>query len=242
MTVGTNQQNDNKNYHRDICYQASERHFANIFQRRINLVGKYSSKAGKVLEIGSSTGVMLSLFQKLGWEVLGIEVSRASASKSQEKGIATIVDYFEKVRLLNQSFDLVILNHTLEHLTSPIEVLQKVNRLLKENGLLLIDVPNFGSISSSIYKGNWPYLLPNEHLWHFTDKAFQKILPQVGFEIIKFSHPSGVWDYGNPWLELWQSLSTLKKRFLTDFFTLVPSLLVTLLGKGTALTVIARKK
>ena len=205
-------------------------------------MGKYSSKAGKVLEIGSSTGVMLSLFQKLGWEVLGIEVSLASARKSQEKGIVTIIDYFEKVRLPNQSFDLVILNHTLEHLISPIEVLQKVNKLLKKDGLLLIDVPNFGSLSAKIWGGNWPYLLPQEHLWHFTDKALKKMLPKLRFKILRLSYPSGIWDYGNPWLELWQSFFTLKMRFFTNFLTLIPALVVTLLGKGTSLTVIASKK
>lgn len=239
-TVGIGSQKGN--YHRDEYYQSSEKQFANIFTRRVNLIKRYFPQPGRVLEIGSSTGVMLSLLKKIGWEVVGIEPSQVSADVSSKKGIKTVIGYFEKIKLADQSFDLVILNHTLEHMTSPIDVLQKVKRILRSDGVLFIDVPNFSSLSVSIYKNKWPYLLPQEHLWHFTDKAFKRILPQLGFKIFKFSCPSGIWDYGNPWLELWQSFSTFKKRFFSNLLTLIPSLMVTVLGKGTGLTVIARKE
>lgn len=238
-SLGTVKQEES--YHRDECYHVSEKQFTNIFGRRIHLIEKYFPQPGKILEIGSSTGVMLSLFQKLGWKVLGIEPSTEAAVQAKKRGISTTADYFEKVNLDDQSFDVVILNHTLEHLPSPRDVLQKVSRILKKGGVVLIDVPNFGSLSSQIYGSRWPYLLPQEHFWHFTDQSLQKLLTSSGFQILETAHPSGIWDYGDPGLELWQSLTTFKKRFFSDLATAVPSLLVTILGKGTNLTVVAQK-
>lgn len=229
-------------YHRDEVYAGEREQFTNIFKRRTNLIKKYAKNPGKVLEIGSSTGTMLSVFKKEGWKVLGIEVSPKAADFAIKSGIPTVKSTFEKTSLPRESFDVVIINHTLEHLELPEDILEKVYGLLKMGGLILIDVPNFGSFSAGFLKGRWPYLLPQEHRWHFTFDALKQILSRSGFEVLESSMPSGIWDYGNPLLELWQSFRGGKKRFFKDFITAIPSLLLTLLGKGTSLTVLARKK
>ena len=136
----------------------------------------------------------------------------------------------------------MIINHTLEHLESPKDVIKKVNSLLKKDGLILIDVPNFGSLSAQMQKNKWLYLLPEEHRWHFTEEGIERLLSDNGFKVIEKFMPSGVFDYGSPMLELWQALKGGKKRFFKDLFMAVPALILTMTGKGTSLTVLARKK
>lgn len=229
------------NYHRDEFYIQDRKQFENIYQRRVNLIKSYHKKPGKVLEIGSSAGLMLFQLKNMGWEVLGVEPSKKAAHFSKKLAIPTLLNTFEGAKLPQNTFDVVIINHTLEHLSSPEKVLEKVHKILKSGGLCLIDVPNFGSLSAKIYGSKWPYLLPEEHLWHFTYQALEKLLKKTGFEIIYSEMPSGIWDYGNPLLELWQAFTGLKKRFFNDFLTALPTFFLFKFNLGTSLTILARK-
>lgn len=228
-------------YHRDEVYLKESRQFQNIFQRRANIINIFHPKPGKVLEIGSSTGLLLSILQKQGWEVLGIEISTQAALFAQKQGIPTLTVPIEKVKLSPNSFDVIVINHTLEHLQNPNQVIEQVHFLLKDKGIFLVDVPNFGSFFARVFKGSWSLLLPNEHLWHFTFSSLSKLLQNHGFEVLDRSSPSGIWDYGNPLQEVWQSLIGLKKRFFKNIITMGPSWVVSLLNVGTTLTVVSRK-
>lgn len=228
-------------YHRDGVYIGEREQFANIFKRRVELLKKYFKSPGMALEIGSSTGTMLSILKKEGWVVQGVESSPKAARYALEHGIPTIYSTFEGASLPKKSYDAVIINHTLEHLESPEEVIAKVYGLLKTDGIILIDVPNFGSLSAGFKKNNWPYLLPSEHKWHFTEEGLEKLLNKTGFKVLEKFKPSGIFDYQNPGLELWQAFRGLKKRFIIDIVTAIPSLFITIIGKGTSLTVLARK-
>lgn len=241
MGATLNPQVQKGRYHRDEVYINETSQFRNIFSRRVKLVTAFKKNPGKILDIGSSTGAMLDLFKKRGWEVLGIEPSSISADYAISRGVKTIKEKFEKANLEKNSFDAVVLNHTLEHLPDPEGVLSRIHKVLKNGGILLIDVPNFGSLSSKIYKGKWPYLLENEHLWHFNEKSLRKILEKNGFRVLKTTMPSGIWDYGSPVKELFSAFFGFKKRFFSDILTLIPSFILSILKKGTCLTVVAKK-
>lgn len=226
-------------YHRDETYIEEEKLFRNIFLKRVNIISKLK-KPGKILEIGCSTGIMLSLLQREKWQVKGVELSVKAAEIANKRGIQVLTQDFMKVKI-SEKFDVVILNHTLEHLENPAEVIKKINNLLSPGGLLYIDVPNFGGLSSKLMGKNWPMLLPNEHLWHFTEESLRILLQNLGFKIIFIERASGIWDYGNPFSGIWLSLINLKKRFFGEIITALPSWIVTKLGIGSDLMIIAKK-
>lgn len=226
-------------YHRDESYIKEEKLFENIFMKRVNIILKFKNQ-GKVMEIGSSTGVMLSLLKKKGWEVIGVEVSEKAARVARKKGLRIIQMPFEEINI-NEKFDLIIFNHTFEHLKNPKEILEKAHSMLAGNGLLYIDLPNFGGITATILGIRWPMLLPSEHLWHFTYKALKLLLTDLGFKIIFVERASGVWDYGNPWKGILVSLLKFKKRFFTESLTAIPSWVVSKVGMGSDLMIIAKK-
>lgn len=226
-------------YHRDDTYIGEELLFNNIFQKRVNKIINFK-KNGRVLEIGCSTGLMLSILSKKGWEVTGIEISKEAADVAMKRGIQVYTEPFENIEL-SQKFDLIILNHTLEHLENPKKVLEKAHSLLTKNGLLYIDVPNFGGLSAFIQKGDWSLLLPNEHLWHFTEKALNILLAELKYKIIYTEKASGIWDLENPLKELLSSLVNFKRRFFNELITALPSFLISKIGIGSDLMVIAKK-
>lgn len=226
-------------YHRDAVYIKEEKQFKNIFEKRVGIILRFK-KTGKALEVGSSTGVFLSLLKEKGWEVQGVEPSLA-AGAAEKNGIPTLNTTFEKAELKSDTFDLVIFNHVLEHMNNPVEILQKTNQVLKKDGAILIDVPNFASLSAKIWGSNWRYILPKEHRWHFTPKSLTALLEKSGFKIVYWETHSGIWGYGNPLKEIWQAFTGRKKRFFTDIFTAIPALITTNLRLGTGLIVLAKK-
>lgn len=226
-------------YHRDEVYLKNQDQFRNIFKITFKKVLKYKKK-GRVLEIGSSTGLLLELFQKSGWIVQGVEPSEKSSMYSKKLGIPTIIETFEKAQI-KEKFDVIILNHVLEHLENPAKALEKAHSLLDIGGIIVINVPNAGSLSARIYGDSWEYLLPNEHLWQFTPPALFKLLNNAGFKVVEWSATSGIWEYDNPVLEVWQSFIGFKKRLFRNLFTAIPSWLITQAKLGTGLSIIARK-
>lgn len=227
-------------YHRDEVYIEEEELFRNIFQKRVRIINKLI-KPGKVLEVGCSTGLFLYLLKEKGWQTTGIEISKLSAEAARRRGMEIIAQKFEKVDF-SEKFDLIIFNHTLEHLEDPIGILRKVKRLLLPKGYLYIDLPNFGGFSAKLFRTKWSLLLPEEHLWHFTEKALKLLLKDLEFKIIYTNKSSGIWDYNNPHKGLYKSITGFKKRFFKEIFTAVPSLILSRMGKGSDLMVIARKK
>ncbi len=227
------------NYHRDDTYISEENLFRNIFEKRVNIISRFISQ-GKVLEVGCSTGLMLSLFKDKGWQVLGVEISKKSAEKALQLGIKVETKSFEDINF-NEKFDLIIFNHTLEHLDDPKGVIKKAVSLLNKEGILYIDLPNFGGLSANLQKGNWPLLLPSEHLWHFTYLSLKKILKENNTKIVFNERASGLWDLNNPYKELLIAFLTLKKRFVIEIITAIPSFILTKFKVGSDLMVIAKK-
>lgn len=229
-----------KNYYRDKTYQEEESHFKNIFQKRVDILKELAPKKGRVLEIGCSTGTMLDIFKERGYETWGVEPS-ASSTIAKSKGHKIIKGYFEKSKIPANHFDMVIANHTLEHMENPLKVLQKINTILKPQGILLIDVPNAGGLSSKILKDKWPYRLPKEHKSQFTKQSLSKIFKEAGFEVIHFESRSGIFEFANPFKEIWESLIHGKKRFFTDILNIPYDTFVTFFDAGDSMTLVGRK-
>lgn len=230
-----------ENYHRDEDYQKFEKMFGNIFLKRFNLIKRYVKGTGKVLDIGCSTGVFLKLFKDKGYEVWGVEPSE-SGGVAKERGIKISRTTFEKAKLSSNYFDVIILNHTLEHVTNPVNVLKKVKIILKDSGIVLVDVPNFGSLSSKIFGPYWQFLTPEEHLFHFTPETLKKVFEKAGLTVIHEESRSGLFEFADPFVELWDALTTFKKRFFTDLITFPYSLIATWLNMGDSMSIVGTKK
>lgn len=221
------------NYHRDEDYLKNESMFKNIFQKRFNLIKSHSrSGISTVLDVGCSNGVFLDLFS--GSETWGVEPSKI-ADRAERKGHMVLNTFFEQAKLPENYFDLVIMNHVLEHMDNSAVVLTKAYKLLKPNAILFVDVPNIGGLGSKILDKHWPYLLPKEHKHQFTKGSLTKLLEENGFKVLHWESRSGIFEFANPIRELG------RKRFLLDLFAIPYSLTATLLGMGDSMSFVAKK-
>lgn len=229
---------DYTKYHRDREYQENEKLFKNIFKKRHNLILRFIKNPKRVLDIGCSNGIFLDLFKDS--ETWGVEPSGIVQS-TKNKVHRIINQYFEDTKLPENYFDLVIMNHTLEHVKDADLVLNKIYKILKKDGILFIDVPNAGGLGSLIFGNNWSYRLPQEHTYQFTKKSLSKKLLDNKFKILHWESRSGLFELADPLLDLWLSLVSFKKRFFTNLITFPYTLFATLLNMGDSMSFVSRK-
>lgn len=145
-------------------------------------------KKGKLLEIGSGEGFILELFEKNGFEVLGIEPSEKNVELINEKLSKGKCKhgFVEDKFIDDKKFDVIIMSHVLEHVIDSREILEKLKNVLSDQGYLFIEVPNCGSkkyLEESI--------LTQPHIHHFTKQSIQKLLESLELKIIKVNTLNG---------------------------------------------------
>jgi len=86
-----------------------------------------------------------------------------------------------------RSFHLITLWHVLEHLADPGPVLQQLSGLLAPGGLLVIAVPNIGSLQARLFGANWFHLDLPRHLWHFSPWSLEPLWRSAGLQSVSES-------------------------------------------------------
>lgn len=156
----------------------------------------------KVLDVGCFDGRDSLLIKNNQNEVIGMDKMQSALKKANQKGIKTYCLDLEKDDwpIENNYFDIVLACDIIEHLFDPDSFLDKINRSLKQNGLLIMTTPNLASVGRRILLllGKNPYIeiskyqavniaLPVGHLRYFTKDGLLKILNYHGFKIEKIT-------------------------------------------------------
>jgi SAM-dependent methyltransferase len=103
-----------------------------------------------VAELGSGLGFNLEVFAGDS-RIVGIEGLSAAADSATSRGIQTIVaDLADPVPLESGKYDLVLCVDVLEHLLDPAHCVEEAHRILKPDGLLVVNVPNHFSLSGRL--------------------------------------------------------------------------------------------
>ena len=131
-----------------------------------------------MLDIGASAGVLLQAFhQAFACRMTGVEPGDAYRAFAEQKGITMFPSVEALTAADPERFDLVSLSHVLEHLPDPVGMLRLIReKLLSEDGLLLLEVPNFYAHDS--------YELA--HLACYTPHTLREALRQAGYEVVHF--------------------------------------------------------
>lgn len=141
---------------------------------------KKKNKNISILDYGCGNGSFLHFLKKKNYKNLyGYELNLEKTSK-------TNIVFYDSIKKINKKFDLITLNHVLEHVVNPVKKLKFLsNMLLKNSGKLIIEVPN-----SSVYEsfGIKPGNYVKEHFNQFTIKSLYNcaIQANLSFEMAVF--------------------------------------------------------
>jgi len=139
----------------------------------------------KVLDIGCGDGYFLKKAKGFGCICYGTEYHDALINRlrAQEiKASLKMEDFQKDVKSDQDKFDVIRFNWVLEHVARPQDMLVQARKLLKDNGELIIGVPNFNT-PSRVFKEYFQMHIP-QHRQLFTKKSLRKMLEACGFRVV----------------------------------------------------------
>ncbi len=134
-----------------------------------------------VLDVGAGGGEFVYLMDKLGYDVNGIEPNEGYGTFARDTfGLSIQIGFIQQADLQNSSYNVVTMHHVLEHLDDPFAVLQKLHRAIREEGFLIIEVPNIEAVCSGPKSR-----FHSAHLYNFNRQNLETMGRRAGFLIYK---------------------------------------------------------
>jgi len=208
-------------------------YFSNIRKDLINLIDA-NAKDLKILEVGAAYGETLYYLKQNGIaaEVVGVDIFEDTKNKQNYKPLDRFIfGDIEKIELPEyiQHFDLILLPDVLEHLFEPKSVLETLKKYLKEDGKIIVSMPNiryYSALYKIVFKGDFKYeesgIFDYTHVRFYCRKNIQELLETAGYKVIK--QESSIKNYQGKSLSKLINLITLgifEEFFSTQYFFVV---------------------
>lgn len=162
----------------------------------------------RLLDIGYGSGYLLRTAHTHGFQVYGLETSRALTSKLDSFfGQRLAVGHLGVDPIPWGSFDVVVMTHVLEHLADPLPVLGHILEALNPGGVLYVAVPDSGSWQFRIFGKEWDAVNPVAHYQFFSETSLTRALRDAGFaSTTRMRMPPLTGALRQRWMTLFRSL------------------------------------
>ena len=150
-------------------------------------------KKSKIIDLGCYCGLLLDSFKEIGYENLyGVEMQPQAfnIARSKHKNIfnTTLENFSEKSKYWNK-FDLIIASGLIEHLRDPNDLIKLANKLLKNNGIMVVQTPYSDTFLAKVLGKFWPPYSAPEHIHYFSRKSLTHLLKNNNLTVLHcFSH------------------------------------------------------
>lgn len=203
-------------------YLENQHHLKNQGRKYSQILNKHHSQ-GRLLDVGSAAGFMLKGFVDDGWIGTGIEPNRSMHKHASQQLKLDIHHGTFDSYASDQPFDAITIVQVLSHLPDPRSALEKANRLLRTDGLLLIETWNRKSLTARLFGRKWHQYNPPSVLHWYTRNELSELLQKSGFEVIQQGRPTKWISIGNGAALLRHSMrESLMGRIATAPLKLVP--------------------
>ena len=156
---------------------------------------------GRALDIGCGTGFALIALRNLGFAAEGVDIDPGQIAECKKLGlqadVCSNVERFLEER--EQTYSMVLMLDLLEHIPVHLQValVRKVYRSLVPGGMVVVQVPNAGSILASRYR-----YIDFTHYCSFTEHSLRFLLMNGGFNELIIP---GATPQPRPSLRLWRA-------------------------------------
>jgi 2-polyprenyl-3-methyl-5-hydroxy-6-metoxy-1,4-benzoquinol methylase len=174
-------------YYRDVIRAAGlspEMHTFRQAQFR-EFVSRYSLSGRKVIEIGCGRGEYLTVLRDVGVDAYGLEHLAESVAACVANGLAVTQGFIEREdqAVPGAPFNAFMILNFLEHLPEPNETLRGIWHNLVDDGLGMVEVPNF----DMVFRERQFAEFMSDHLLYFGAATLTTTLETNGFEVLECS-------------------------------------------------------
>ncbi|GGI46248.1 hypothetical protein GCM10008018_16170 [Paenibacillus marchantiophytorum] len=180
---------------------------------------------GKTLEIGSGPGAFVQMLKSVGFDSKGLELSPWVAKYGRiTHGVDIINSKIEDVSEGLDLKDVVVMMDVLEHFTDPVESIKHALKIIKNDGIIVIQTPCYNHMSyQEMIATNDSFLIQlkdQEHLYLFSTEGLTILLESFGFKYINFIDP--LFPYDMFLIASAEELTQTSSEQVTDFLQSKP--------------------
>jgi SAM-dependent methyltransferase len=135
---------------------------------------------GPVLDVGAGDGTLLDALARRGRAATGLERDSRRPDVRDESPAQ-----------MSGEWAAVVFWHSLEHLPEPGDAIRQAARLLSPGGVVVVAMPNAGSLQAQAFGDRWLHLDPPRHLVHLEAGALRAGLEGNGLKVERESHIRG---------------------------------------------------
>jgi SAM-dependent methyltransferase len=149
------------------------------------------NRSSRILDLGCGAGQTLITLSHFGFRNL-IGADPFLDSDRQLPG--NIKLFKSEIAELGGEFDLILANHSLEHVTDPVGTIKEIYRLLKPGSYAVVRMPVIGEAWRR-YGTNWVQLDAPRHLFIFSRPTFERLASEAGFVINEVRYDSTAFQF-----------------------------------------------
>lgn len=170
-------------------YISRSKNLKKRFSSRISEIEEIK-RGGRLLDLGCGIGLFLETvneYSSYNWELFGVDVNDRLIKTARER--LPFVKYYcgtlSTRPFSSNYFDCVTCFDVLEHDLNLKHTLVEIKRVLKPNGLLVVQVPNRASLMAYLCDDEWDWWSVPDHIFHFTPKTLTLTMEDYGFRLVK---------------------------------------------------------
>lgn len=226
-----------------------------VFREAFKLLRDQKPEGGSVLDIGCGIGTFLAVCREGGWNVTGVEPSSIACEIARkEYGLDLINDLFSSAMFQGKKFDAIFAAQVLHHLPDPVAFVADIDRVLADDGVLVLRTPNLIPLELSLLLqrllGRKKEFFCGPALYTFHPNTLALLFRRLGYRDVTFVNsrpflemPAAPWQPG-------QSIGANLRRLLVTSLKIAGYATVEAVYKlsneraviGPSIFVIARKK
>lgn len=140
----------------------------------------------KILDLGCAMGGFLDFLYEKGYHNLyGVDPTKEYVAKANDKNKYKLkLGDAGNIPFDDNSFDIVIMEQVLEHVSNPVQVFKEVKRVLTDNGIFCIGVPDASRYSDFAFF-DYYWIILREHIQHFDDNHIKYLAESEKYELVK---------------------------------------------------------
>jgi len=176
-----------QNYHKTSQYTGKIDSKQRRARKRIKSI-KNLAKGKTFIDIGCNAGFAVEAARILRLEATGIDVDHTAIefAKQHYPQASFQAMSIQKLAETGKTFDIIYCSEVIEHLPRVDDFVSSLNKILKQDGVILLTTPDIAHYSIVKNPLEWDAVRPPEHLLYFSKKSLGFLLKKHGFNRVKF--------------------------------------------------------
>ena len=174
-----------------VSHSKTTKGFINFWYRRVQQLNlslkfkaiKHHVPRGTWIDYGAGAGDYVKYISSKNITIEGFEPSETARDTAASNSVI-LKDTSHLSEIEENTIACISLWHVLEHIPDFTDILQDLGKLVKEDGIVVIAVPNYLSLDGQKYGELWAAYDVPRHLWHFTENDIIRLANQMNFSLI----------------------------------------------------------